>query len=204
MQSVTDKILDEVEKYEDGWCFFQKDFMELASRDALDQAFSRLVRSGQLRRVGRGIYDIPRYSELLKTTLSPVPDQIAKAVARKHGWRIQPAEAAAANLLNLSTQVPMKMVYLSDGPSKNMKFGPRTLYFKKTAPKNLSSNELSGLVINALKYFGKDRITPEVIAKLRDRLDETHKKQLLEDVRFGMDWIVESVHKICGGMNSNE
>jgi hypothetical protein len=171
--------------------------LTLAGRDALDKAFSRLTTDGKIRRIGRGLYDVPRYSELLKTTLGPSMDQIAKAIARKHGWRIQPTGAQAANMLNLSTQVPAQAVYLSDGPTKEMPFGNRTLYFKKTSPKKLAAGELGGLLINALKDMGRERVTPELIAKLRRRFDDRQKKELLADARLGPDWIFEVIRAIC-------
>jgi hypothetical protein len=197
MQSIADKILEEIDRHDADWCFSPKDFLDLASRNALDKAFSRLAADGKIRRIGRGLYDIPRYSDLLKMVLSPPSDQIAKAIARKHGWRIHPTGAYAANMLNLSTQVPMKIVYQSDGPTKSMEFGNRTLYFKRTAPKDMPANELSGMVINALKYLGKENVTPDIIAKLGSRFDEKQKKQLLEDARFGTDWIFEAIRNIC-------
>ena len=198
MQSIAKQILNEIARHKDNWCFSQKDFMGCASRDALDKAFSRLVQEGKIRRVGRGLYDVLRYSDLLKSVLSPSSDQIARAVARKHGWRIQPTGAGAANMLNLSTQVPMKIIYLSDGPTKSMDFGGRTIRFKNTAPKNMAASELSGLVINAFNYLGKRNVTPEIVAKLRDRFNASQKKQLLKDARFATDWIFEAVQEICG------
>lgn len=199
MQSLSDKILRKIAQHADDWCFSQKDFMDLAGRNALDQAFYRLTQEGKIRRIARGLYDTPRYSDLLKTHLSPTANQLAMAIARKHGWRIHPTGAYAANMLNLSTQVPMKIVYQSDGPTKSMEFGKRTLYFKRTAPKDMPANELSGMVINALKYLGKEHVTPDIIAKLGGRFDEKQKKQLLEDARFGTDWIFEVIRKICSG-----
>ena len=93
-------------------------FLGIAGRDAIDQALCRLVRAGIIRRFSWGLYDIPRYSDTLKTKLSPDIDQAARAMARKNGWVIQPSGAIAANMLGLSTQVPAKVVYLSNGPSK--------------------------------------------------------------------------------------
>lgn len=204
MQSITKQILSEIANHEAGWVFSQKDFMELAGRNALEQAFFRLLNGGKIRRIGRGLYDVPRYSELLKTTLGPSMDQIAKAIARKHGWRIQPTGAHAANMLNLSTQVPAQAVYLSDGPTKGMQFENRTLTFKKTSPKKLAAGELGGLLINALKDFGKDRVTPELIAKLQKQFDDRQKRELLADTRLGPDWIFEVIRKICNGEKPDE
>lgn len=203
MQSVANQILREIGKREASWCFSQKDFMGIASRNALEQAFFRLLKEGKIRRIGRGLYDVPRYSILLKTVLSPSVDQIASAIARKNGWRILPTEAYAANMLNLSTQVPMKIVYQSDGPTKSMEFGNGTICFKKTAPKDMAADEMSGLVINALKYLGRDSVPPEVIAKLSRRFDRKQKKRLLKEAQFRTDWVFEVIQKICndGGIH---
>lgn len=199
MKSIASQIIIEIEKHEFDWCFSQKDFMELAGRNAIDQAFYRLLREGAIRRIGRGLYDVPRYNDLLKTVLSPSANQIAKAIARKFGWRIIPAGAQAANMLNLSTQVPMRVVYQSDGPTKEMTFGNRIIYFKRTAPKKLAASELGGLLINAFKYLGKENVTSEIIDRLAERFDERQKKQLLEDAQFGSDWVCEMIRAICKG-----
>lgn len=202
-QTVAEKVLRRVSRKSPDWCFSQKDFMDVSGRNALDKAFSRLLAEGKIRRVGRGLYDVPRDSELLKTTLSPSSDQVAQAIARKHGWNILPTGAHAANMLNLSTQVPMKIAYQSDGSSKNMEFGNHTIYFKHTAPRNMAPNELSGLVVNALNYLGKEHVTPEVVARPRRRFDAKQKKQLLKGARFSTDWIFETIQTICAEEGSN-
>lgn len=105
----------------------------LGSRRAIDSALHRLAGKGQVRRVIRGLYDYPRFSELLKQQLSPEIGQVARALARKFRWRIQPTGATALNLLGLSTQVPSRAVYLSDGPDRNYKIGSTSLVFEHTA-----------------------------------------------------------------------
>ena len=204
MKTVGDKILSEIARHEEGWCFSQKDFMEIAGRDAIDQALTRLMRGGAIRRFGRGLYDVPRHSELLKTTLAPDTAQAAKAISRKYGWRIQPSGAIAANMLGLSTQVPAKAVYLSDGPSKMVRIGETTIYFKRTALKNMVANERSALVVYALKYLGRENVDDAVIRKIKVSLNERQKRQLLKDARFGTDWIFEIIQRICGGGGKHE
>lgn len=197
MHTVAEKILQAIAERDDGWCFCQKDFMGLASRDALDKAFSRLVADGRIRRIGRGLYDVPRYSDLLKTTLSTDPTQIAQAIARKHGWRIVPTGANAANQLHLSTQVPGKIYYLSDGPTKTIEVGGFTLFFKHKAPKDLVGDPMSAVVIQALKYFGRERAVSSMLTKIREQLTPAQRKQLLRDARFATDWVCEAVNAIA-------
>ena len=116
----------------------------------------------------RGLYDYPRFSELLGQQLSPDTDQVARALARKFRWRIQPSGATALNDLGLSTQVPAKIVYLSDGPDRVYQIGKTPLVFEHGALKE-SRIDLteSGLIVQALKALGSDNITPDVTSKLR-------------------------------------
>src|SRR4051812_12476316 len=90
----------------------------MGGRPTVDSALHRLERNGSIRRTIRGIYDRPQFSKLLSTKLGPDLDQVAQALARKFGWRIQARGAVALNLLRLSMQVPARAVYLSDGPNR--------------------------------------------------------------------------------------
>ena len=111
MQSIDNKILSRIYGHGRGWAFFAKDFSADFGGANIDKALSDLTKQGKIRRVCRGMYDYPKYSELLGQTLSPDFDQVAQAFARKFNWRIQPSGDAALNLLGISTQVPGR--YLS-------------------------------------------------------------------------------------------
>ena len=125
-------------------------------------------------------------------------DQAAQALARKFLWTILPEGSLAANQLGLSRQVPAKLVYLSDGPTKKVRVGNRTIHFKHARPKQLSAaNRMSGLVIQALRYLGRVDLDDEVIERLRERLSSEEKAALLEDARYGTDWIYEVAQKIA-------
>src|SRR3954467_8197709 len=104
-----------------GKVFTPKDFLDLASRDATDQALSRLVRQGLLQRLGRGLYYSPRRNDALGVDVPPDLDEIADAVGRQTGSRLAPSGAVAANRLGLSTQLPAKPVYFSDGRTRQVR-----------------------------------------------------------------------------------
>ena len=114
MQSVAHKALKRIHNKGSGFSFTAKDFLDLGSRGAVDVALSTLTKQGKIRRISRGLYDYPKHSELLGGMLGPDFDQVAHAIARKSGIRIQPSGALAANLLGLSEQVPAKLVYLTE------------------------------------------------------------------------------------------
>ncbi|MEO7621921.1 MAG: DUF6088 family protein [Gallionella sp.] len=140
MQSINKKAISRIYGRGRGWAFSPNDFIEDFSRDQIENALAGLCREGKIRRVCRGIYDYPKYSELLQQELSPDYDQVAQAFARKFNWRIQPAGDAALNLLGLSTQVPGRLVYLSDGPNRQYDIANYTLEFKKSALKDVGLN----------------------------------------------------------------
>ena len=103
------------------------DFLDLGSPHTIGMALLRLVRAGTLRRLARGLYDVPRSHPLLGE-LQPTADEIAQALARRDGANVRPAEAMAANMLSLSDQVPARAVFETDGPSRTVKVGALLLF----------------------------------------------------------------------------
>lgn len=198
-QSINNKAISRIYGRGRGWAFSSNDFVADFSRDQIENALSRLCREGKIRRVCRGIYDYPKFSELLQQELSPNFDQVAQAFARKFNWRIQPSGDAALNLLGLSTQVPGRLVYLSDGPNRRYEVANYTLEFKKSALKDVGfKHRESGLLVQALKALGKERVDASVIAAIRKHLDETACKRVLKDTVTATGWVYEAIKRICG------
>lgn len=199
MQPLNKKAISRIYGRGRGWAFSSNDFVEDFNRSQIDNALSELCLEGKIRRVCRGIYDYPKFSELLQQELSPDFDQVAQAFARKFNWRIQPSGDAALNLLGLSTQLPGRLVYLSDGPNRQYDIGNFTLEFKKSALKDVGFKyRESGLVVQALKVLGQDRVDEAVIATLRKQLDETACKRVLKDTVTATGWVYETIKRICG------
>jgi len=200
MQSIENKILSRIYGNGRGWTFFQKDFSDLGSRTAIDNALTRLLEKGTIRRVLRGLYDYPRYSELLSGQLSPDLNQVARALARKFGWRIQPSGAAAMNMIGLSTQVPAKVVYLSDGPNKSYQVEQTTLIFENTALKDSGYKwPESSLIVQSLKSLGANHISDDVVDRIRKWLKPELRSKILKDTRSTSSWIYEAIKRICSG-----
>ncbi|MDI9432134.1 MAG: DUF6088 family protein [Planctomycetota bacterium] len=198
MQSIENNILKKIYGHGRGWAFFQKDFSPLASREAIDLALHRLEKKGTIRRVLRGLYDYPRFSELLNQQLSPDIDQVASALARKFGWHIQPSGPAALNLMGLSTQVPGRYVYLSDGPARTYEVGKTELIFESTALKETGFKlRESALIVQGLKSLGREGITPETIEKIRQWLDPCLRSKVLKDTATVTGWVYEAIRQIC-------
>jgi hypothetical protein len=180
-----------------GWVFSPGDFADLGGRSTIDSTLHRLKRKGVIRRVIRGIYDYPAFSDLLGQPLSPDIDQVAQALARKFGWRIQPSGATAQNLVGISTQVPARAVYLSDGPHRTYHIGKTSLVFKHTALKEAGFRlRESALVVQALKSLGQERVTSEVISRLRKWLPPNLRSRVLADTRTATGWVRAALQQI--------
>ncbi len=173
-----------------GRVIIPKDVLDLGERAAIDQAFSRLTRAGDLQRLGRGLYYYPRINPRLRMAATPDIDDIAEAIGRQTGTRLIPSGAVAANRLGLSTQVPAKPVYLSDGRSRRVRLGSVELQVKHVTPKELPVGSLtSAIVFQALRHIGKDAVNGQVIATVRAVLSPRQRRELLEDARYTTDWI---------------
>jgi len=180
-----------------GWVFSPRDFADLAVRSTVDSALHRLKQKGTIRRVIQGVYDYPRFSELLGQPLSPDIDQAAAALARKFGWRIQPSGAIAQNLIGLSTQVPARALYLSDGPDRVYRISNTSLIFKHAALKEAGFKfRESALIVQALKSLGPDRVTPDVISKIRDWLPSGLRAKVIQDTRTATGWVHAAIQRI--------
>src|SRR5665213_2765816 len=127
-KSIDSRVITAIRSRGRGSVFVPADFLEMGSREAVDITLHRLARKGTIRRLARGVYDFPKDHPVLGR-LSPSAEAIAKALAGRDCTRIQPAGAYAANMLGLSEQVPAKVVFLTDGPSRMVKVGSITIQF---------------------------------------------------------------------------
>ena len=197
MTNVQDVILDYLRRRSRGKVYTSKDLVHLGNRAAVDQALSRLARDGTVQRLARGLYYYPRTNPRLGIVVSANADEIAAALARQTGSRIAPSGALAANRFGLSTQVPAKYVYLTDGRSREVGVGNQVFAMKHVAPKELPiGNPVSAAVFQALRYLGSDTIDNTVISRLRRRLSTKQRRQLLQDARYTTGWIADIVRKI--------
>ena len=181
----------------DGWVFSPTDFLDLGSRDAVDKTLSRMAAAASIRRVARGLYDIPRWHPIVGLT-APSVDKVAKALAGKGGTRLQPTGAYAANLLGLSDQVPAKVVFLTDGRSKRVRIDKLEIALKQTSPRIMATaGSISGLVIQALRYLGKAHVNEDTVKRLDRKLSADDRKQLAKDGGYAPAWIGDIMRRLA-------
>lgn len=198
MNKIRELIMKRITNDKAGYVFTRKDFQDIAPSGSVGQILSRMVKDGVIRQIGRGLFDLPITNPSLGGQLSPEIDQVANAIARKFRWSILPYGTLAANRLGILQQVPAKVIYLSDGPTKELKIGKSILYFKHARPKEIYADSfVSGLVVQALRYFGKDKVGDEIIAHLKHKLSRKEKNELLKNIHYSTEWIYEIVQKIA-------
>lgn len=191
MISLEDIILTKILGEKDGTLFFTEDFLSIGNSKAVSKALERLEKKEKLRRVARGIYKKPEYNSFIGEIKGATVDEIARAIARRDKARIIPTGVYALNALGLSTQVPMNVVYLTDGAARKINVGRgKGIVFKKTSPKNLAAKGMiSSLVIQALKVIEKDKIRDDEKRKVIDLLKKEDAENLNHDILVAPEWI---------------
>lgn len=181
-----------------GRVFTPGDFLDLGTPHAVGMALSRMVRAGKLRRVARGLYDVPRTHALLGE-LKPSTDEVVQAIARRSGVVVQPVDVAATNMLGLSEQVVAKPVYETNGPSRKVRVGGLEIEFRHRSPKRMTAaSEATNLVFAALRGLGKEHVTLERVTHLRKLIPAKERAQLLKDLPLAPAWMHPFLRHIAG------
>jgi hypothetical protein len=195
MRSIEDDILTQIESLPNGKMLFPSDFSELGSSEAVRLSLFRLEKEGVIIRVAQGIYVRPKESNFIGKLL-PTAEEVAEAIAKRDRIRTVPTGSYALNALGLSTQVPMKIVLLTDGSPREIKVGKRTIKFKKTTPKNLlAKGKVSRLAIQALKEIGNGKVTEEEENKIIGLLMKEDMKDLKHDIALAPVWVQKIMKK---------
>ena len=192
LESIDDKILKSVMKRGRGVVFSTEEYAHYGDPDAVQKALSRMARKGVLLHVCHGIYCYPKIDkELGLGQLFPSYEDIAQVIAKRDKVRIFPAGALAQNMLGLSTQVPMNVVYLTDGSNRkvNVKNG-RGILFRHVSPKKLAFNDkLAMLITTALRDLGSNNVTDEHKKKLKTVLEQRPEPFSTHDIKLMPLWI---------------
>jgi len=189
MQSVEYKIEKTIKSKPRGYLLFSDDFSDKGSAESIRKALQSLKEKGLIRSVAHGIYVRPEISEYIGEVL-PTAEDVAKAIARRDKIKLVPTGVYALHALGLSTQVPLKLVFLTDGAPRIIKVGKRTIKLKKATPKNLKAKgKISSLVIQALREIGQDKVTEEELRKITSLLQKEDKKILQHDTTLAPVWI---------------
>lgn len=188
-QSTKEKMKQRITKKRRGEILFPEDFKDTGSPEAVRLALHRLEKEGFVKRIAQGIYVRPQRSKYIGEVM-PTAEQVAQAIARRDRIKIVPTGVYALHALGLSEQIPMKLVFLTNGAPREIEVGRRTIKLKKTTPKNLmAKGKISSLVIQALREIGKDNVTENLENMLIRLLQEEDAKILKHDIELAPKWI---------------
>lgn len=179
--------------------FTTADFMDLGNYKGVSKALETLEDQKKIRRVMRGMYDFPYYSDFFKMYAGPDIEAIAQALARQYNWNICPSGNYALNLMGLDTQVPAKYVFLSSGPYKSYTIGKITFVFKHTTSKQVGKYPYKiSLAIQAIKAIGKSNITSKNLEMINKCLDEEDRKYIINNNLSITSWIYDALKEMVG------
>ena len=199
-KSIKKQIWVKIKEQPRGWVFSAYDFTLDFKRREIDESLSYLAADGKIKRVIRGIYYCPMYSELLKMKVGPDIDQVANALARKFKWKIYPNGDTVLNYLRLSAQIAAKDLYLTDGPSKKYFIGNRCIEFKHIPQKETAlKNTNTFLVIQSIKAIGEKQITEEFLHKLAGKFSKDEWSKIKADASNSTGWVYKLIKELKNG-----
>lgn len=186
-----------------GSIIFPSDFRGHGSEDAIKMALSRLAKTGLVKRIAHGIYYKPFIDPILGE-LQPSAEAIAESLAERQRIKIRPARAFALHKLGLTTQVPTKLIYLTDGTPRKLKLGKAIIEFKSTTPKKMALNgTISSLLILALEELDLEHLHPETESRIRYLLQAGDRSELEADLRLAPGKIYNYLRKVLKELDSS-
>jgi predicted transcriptional regulator of viral defense system len=196
MNIVQKEIENRLSKSRKGQLIFLSDFRDIGSQAAIKMTLSRLSKDGKIKRIAHGIYLIPKLDPVLGE-IYPSMEEIAEAVAKKEHVKIKPAGAYALHKLGLTTQVPTKLVYITDGAPRLIKIGKTTIKFKATSRKKLAlKGTISSLIVQALEELGTKNIELSTKQRIKELLLKEDKKKLMNDIKLAPVRISEYLYSL--------
>lgn len=200
MQLTERQIVSRIRARGRGFVFTPKLFASDSSDPrAVATALGRLVRKGAIRRLAHGLYDLPEVHPKLGQ-LMPSVDDVVRALQDSEAIKVQPTGAYAANLLGLSTQIPMRVELLTDGRRKVIRYGKQEILLKPTSPRNMAAaGTKTGLIIQALRHIGQKNVSDTVLRKIAEQLDDRERKAMMKLRLYAPAWISRHLSTLASG-----
>lgn len=205
MDSTINQIETRIRSWQRGSIFFISDFADLGSTEAVRQALNRLTKAGVILRPGRGVYCYPEIMPAIpelgikEGVRTPSVDEIAQAIAKRDCCRICPTAPVAQHYLRLSQQVPMNVVYFTDGSGRRIPMGSgHGILFKHTSDMKLFSyqSDLMRLLVVSMKDIGEGMLNAEELRVIGKHLENVSEVDFNNDIKLAPDWIRAELQKL--------
>ena len=201
MSKIQEEILNRVNEKKYG-AFTSFDFIDISNYKSISKALETLEDEKIIKRIRRGVYYLPKYNELLGIEEAPDIDEVSQAIARELNIMIIPSGNYALNIIGISTQVPSKYVYITNGSYNEYQVGNNKIYFKHSTSKEISNLPYKILIaIQALKTIKKENINDSIRKKVSSFLLNEDKEYIKSNNLRITSWIYEELKKI-GGTNT--
>jgi hypothetical protein len=197
MQLSEKQVISRIRAHGRGFVFTPKLFSSVTNDSgSIRTALTRLVQKNAIRRLAHGLYDLPEIHEKLGPIM-PTTEKVIEAIKTSEAIEIQPTGSYAANLLGLSTQIPMKIELYTNGPKKTIRFGKQVIVLKPTTPKNMiGAGTKAGLILHALRQIGKENITQEMISHIKNQLVDKDLKHIKKQALYAPIWIAKIMREL--------
>lgn len=203
MELTEKQIIARIRAHGRGFVFTTKVFSSLVNDSAgVRTALTRLVQKQSIRRLSHGLYDLPIVHPQLGALVPSVENVIA-AIKSADAIEVQATGAYAANLLGLSTQIPMRIELYTNGPRRKIRYGNQEILLKPTTPKNMvGAGTKAGLILHALRQIGQDNVTDEMIAQIRSKIMDQDIKHIKKQIPYAPVWVAKIMRSLINEKES--
>ena len=193
--NIKHNVMKSIDESQPHSIFFISDYADLGAAETIRKILHEATISGVLEKAGHGIYIKPKISRFGKV---PVPlEKIAREIAARDKCQILPTGSTAANLIGLSTQVPMNLSYITTGSTRAIKIGDRKISFRHASPKNFAAKgSVIPLLIQGIKEIGAENISGVEYEAIRLFIDKQQDPYLQEDLQLAPAWIQRIIKKL--------
>lgn len=193
--SVKHYVMRSIEESQPHSIFFISDYADLGAAETIRKILHEATISGVLEKAGHGIYFKPKISRFGNV---PVPlEKIAREIADRDKCEILPSGSTAANLIGLSTQVPMNLSYITTGSTRTIKIGDRKILFRHASPKNFAAKgRTMPLLIQGIKEIGEENISGAAYEAMSRFIDRQKDPYLQDDLPLAPAWIQRIIKKL--------
>ena len=194
LKTIKEQIIDRIKRNKNRVVFVIGDFTDLGSPETVRKVLFQACQAGDLYRVAHGIYVKPVMSKF--GVVPPALEVIAEEIAKRDHAQIIATGSTAANLVGLSTQVPMNLLYLTSGSTRTIPIGNRRISFRHASPRNFASaGRAVPLLTQAIKQQGKDAIGDVELGIIRRFIDNHHDASFEQDLLLAPQWVQQIIKK---------
>lgn len=191
--SIVQQVRKTLKRKREGAVISASSLEAIGSRAAIDQTLSRLHRNGEILKIARGMYVVPVKGKF--GAYPPAPDKVVRAYAKAKGKRIVPNGALAANHLGLTTQQPVRQVYLTSGQSGRLVLGSNPVEVRHVPEwQTLFSGQPAGEAVRAMAYLGKEKAKHAAV-RIKHAIEPSEWSKLRRNKSKFPRWVAEAIEE---------